>query len=120
MSLVLMLWSIETFEIGEDDELFQRGVIADVALGIGMGIAPLLRVLAEEGDVEQVGLVRVDEGGLFLAYGDRDQRRLDGIGVDAVIDLGEGALEASPELEAVVFVIFETLEFDDQVELELG
>ena len=95
-------------------------MVADVTLGVRVSVAPLLRGLAEEGDVEQVGLVRVDEGGLLLVHGDRDQRLLDGIGVDAVIDLGEGALEVPPELEAVIFVIFETLEFDDQVELELG
>jgi len=37
--------------------LLQRRVVADVALGTGMGIAPLLGGLAEEGDVEQVGFV---------------------------------------------------------------
>jgi len=42
---------VEAFQIGEDDELLQRGVVAEVACGIGMRIAPLLRGLAEEGDV---------------------------------------------------------------------
>jgi len=109
---------VEAFEIGKHDQLLQWRVIADVALGVRVSVAPLLRGLSEEGDVEQVGLVRVDEGGLLLAHGDRNERLLDGIGVDAVVDLGEGALEAPPELEAVVFVIFETLEFFDEVELE--
>ena len=31
---------VEAFEIGEDDELLQRGVVADVALRVGMSIAP--------------------------------------------------------------------------------
>ena len=39
--------------------------------------------------------------------------------VDAVVDLGEGALEVPIELEAVVFVVLEALKFDDEVELEL-
>jgi hypothetical protein len=39
--------------------------------------------------------------------------------VDAVVDLGEGALEVPIELESVVFVVLEALEFDDEVELEL-
>ena len=43
---------VEAFEVGQDDELLQRGVVAEVALGIGMGVAPLLGGLAEEGDVE--------------------------------------------------------------------
>jgi hypothetical protein len=38
--------------------------------------------------------------------------------VDAVVDLGEGALKIPAELEAVVFVVLETLEFLDEVELE--
>ncbi len=111
---------IEAFEIGEDDELLQRSVVADVALGVGMGIAPLFRGLAEEGDVEQVGFVGIDERGLGLGDGRRDERLFDGVGVDAVIDLGERALEIPPELEPVVFVVLEATEFFDQIDFELG
>ena len=89
---------VEAFEVGEDDELLQRGVVADVAIGVGMGVAPLLRRLAEEGDVEQVGLAGVNEAGLSLGDGGRDERILDRVGVDAVVDLGEGALEVPTEL----------------------
>lgn len=109
---------IEACEIGEDDELLQWGVVAEVALGIGMSIAPLLRRLAEEGDVEQVGFVGIDEGALSLGDGGRQERLLDRVGVDAVVDLGEGALEIPPELEAVVFVVLEPLEFLDEVKFE--
>ncbi len=108
---------IEVFEIGEDDELLQRRVIANVALGVGMGIAPLLRGLAEKGDVEQVGFVGIDERGLGLGDRRREERFLDGVGVYAVVDLGEGALEVPPELEAIVFVVLEALEYLDEVEL---
>ena len=111
---------VEAFEIGEDDELLQRRVVADVALGVGMGIAPLLRGLAEESDVEQVGFVGIDEGCLSLGDSGREERLLDGVGVDAVVDLGEGALEVPTELEAVVFVVLEPLEFLDQVNLEFS
>ena len=38
----------------------------------------------------------------------------------AVIDLCQGALEIPIELEAVVFVVLEALEFDDEVEFEFG
>ena len=110
---------IEAFEVGEDDELLQRGVVADVAVGVGVGVAPLLRGLAEEGDVEQVGFVGIDERRLCLGDGRRDEGLFDGVGVDAVVDLGEGALEVPPELETVVFVVLETLKFLDEVEFEL-
>jgi len=109
---------VETLQIGEDDELLQRGVVAKVALGIGMRIAPLLRGLAEEGDVEEVRFVSIDEARLLTVHVGRDESLLDNIGVDAVIDLGEGALEVPGELESVVFVVLEALEFLDGVELE--
>jgi hypothetical protein len=35
-----------------------------------------------------------------------------------VIDLGQGALEIPAEFETVVFIVFEALEFLDEVELE--
>ena len=55
---------VQAFEVGEDDELLQRGVVAEVSFGTGIGIAPLFGGLAEEGDVEQVRLAGIDGGGL--------------------------------------------------------
>jgi hypothetical protein len=57
---------VEAFEVGEDDELLQWGVVADVSFGRGMGIAPLFGGLAEEGYVEQVRLAGINGGGLSL------------------------------------------------------
>jgi hypothetical protein len=82
-------------------------VVADVALGIGVGVAPLFRGLAEKGDVEKIGLAGVGEAGLGLGDGGGDEGFLDGVGVDAVIDLGQGALEVPFQPEAVVFVVLE-------------
>ena len=110
---------VEAFEVRKHDQLLKRGVVADVALGIGMSITPLLGGLAEEGDIQQVGLAGIDDGGLRLGNGGRNERFLDRIGVDAVVDLREGALEVPIELQAVVFVVLEPLKFFDEVELEL-
>ena len=57
---------IKALEICEDDELLKRGMVADVSLGIGMGIAPLLHGLSEQCDIEQVGFVGIDERCLIL------------------------------------------------------
>ena len=96
---------IEAFEIGEDNKLLERCVIADISISVGMRIAPLLRGPAEKGDVEQVGFVGIDE--LRLSFGDRgwEERLLDGVRVDAVVDLGQGSLEVPAEFETVVFVV---------------
>jgi hypothetical protein len=51
---------VKAFEIGEDDQLLQRGVVANVSLSVRMGITPLFGGLAKEGDIEQVGLAGID------------------------------------------------------------
>ena len=110
---------IKAFEIGEDNQLLQRSVVADVSLGVRMGIPPLFRGLAEEGDVEQVGFAGINGGGLRLGDGWRDEGFLDRVGMNAVVDLGEGALEVPIQLEAVIFVVFKALEFLDEIQFEL-
>lgn len=75
---------VEAFEVGEDDELLQRGVIPHIALGGGIGIPPLFGGLAEEGDVQQIRLAGIDSASLCLGDGRRDEGVLDGVGVDAV------------------------------------
>ncbi len=92
---------VEAFEIGEDDELLQRGVVAEVALGARVGVAPFFR-------------------GLGFGDGGWDECFLDRVGVDAVVDFGERALEIPTELKAVVFVVLEALELLDEVKFELG
>ena len=47
-------------------------MVAEVARGSGIGIAPLFGGLAEEGDVEQEGVVFGDLGGLGRAIGTAD------------------------------------------------
>jgi len=43
------------FEIGQDDELLDWGAVAEVALGVGMGVAPLRGGLAKEGVLDVRG-----------------------------------------------------------------
>jgi len=110
---------IEAFQIRKDDQLLQRSVVADIPVGVGMGVAPFSGGLAKEGDVGQVGFAGIDERRLLFCDGGGNERLLDGIRVDAVIDLGQGALEVPTELEPVVFLVFEAAEFFDQVNFEL-
>ena len=109
---------IHVLQIGEHEELFERRVVAHVAVEIGIGIAPLTGGQTEEGDIEQVGFAGVGGGGLFGGDLGGDQVRLDSVGVEAVVDLGEGAVEVPGQREAAVFVFLEALEFSDEVEFE--
>jgi len=110
---------VEAFEVRKHDQLLKRGMIADVALGIGMGITPLLGGAAEEGDIQQVGLAGIDDGGLRLGDGGRNERFLDRIGVDAVVDLGQVAANVPAQLLGLGFFEAQPLKFFDEVELEL-
>ena len=49
----------------------------------------------------------------------RDEVGFDRIGVDAVVELGEGSVEVPGEGEAVVFVVLEALEILDESNFEL-
>ncbi len=95
-------------------------MVAEVAFGTWVGVAPLLGGLAKERHVEQISLARVDELGLDFGDGGGNEGFLDRIGVDAVVDLGQSALQVPAELEAVAFVVLEPTELLDQVDLELG
>ena len=79
--------------------------------------APLDPSLAAEGRVEHIGFRRVHEVGLRLAQLLRDEVGLDGVGVDAVVDLSEVAADVPAESLALGFL--EPLKLFDEVELEL-
>ena len=100
--------------------MLNAGVIADIALARGIGITPLLGGLAEQGDIEDVGLIGVGEICLIPGNGGRDDVRLNGVGMDAVVQLGQRAVEVPAQRRAAVFVFFKTLKFLDKVEFEFG
>jgi hypothetical protein len=108
---------VEVFEVGEAHELGAGGLVADVALFAGVLAPPLGGRLAEEGHVQHIGLAGIDEAGLGFAQLRRDEMGLDGVGVDAVVDLGEVAADVPAEGLALGFL--EPLKFLNQVELEL-
>ncbi len=84
---------VQAFDVGEHQQLFEGGVFAHVAFQRGVGVAPLFGGQAEEGDVEYVGLAGIGDGGLRGCDGGRYQVRFDGVGVDAVVELGQGAIQ---------------------------
>ena len=58
-----------------------------------MGIPPLLGRHAEQGHVQDISLVGIDQGNLPSGQFRRDQIFLDGIRMNAIVDLGEVALD---------------------------
>ena len=113
-------FGVEAFEVGEDEELLDGGVVAHVAVELGVCVAPLAGGVAEEGDIQQIGLAGVGGGGLRGGDFGRDEVRPHCVGVDAVVELREGAVEVPREGEAAAFVLLEALEFLDEVDFEFG
>ena len=111
-------FSVHALDISQHKELLNGGVVAHVAVELGIGVAPLFRRLTKKGHVQQIGLVGVGAGGLRGRDLRRDEVGLDGVGVDAVVELGESAVEIPSEREAAVFVVLEAAKFFDQVNLE--
>lgn len=109
---------IHVFEIGEDEKLLKAGVVAHIAVLARIAFAPFAGSLTKEGHIEKVGLFRVGEDSLFRSDFLRDEVGLDRVSVDAVVDLGERAVEIPGKRKTPIFILFETLEFLDQVELE--
>ena len=108
---------IEIFKVGEANELSTGGLVANVALVAGVLAAPLGGSLAEEGHIEHIGLTGINEAGLGFAQLRRDEVGLDGVCVDAVVDLCEVAADVPAESFALGFL--EALKYFYEVKLEL-
>ena len=76
--------------------------------------------LTEEGDVQDIRFAGVSDSCLGCGDDSGNQVLFDGIGVDPVVELGEGAVEIPCEREPMVFVLLKALKFLDEVELELN
>lgn len=104
---------VHVLEVGENKELFEAGVIAHVAVLAGVGSAPLAGGPAEEGDIEKIGFAGVSERGLLRGDFLRNKMSLDGVGVEAVVDLGQSAVEVPGERKVTVFLVLQPLKLFD-------
>jgi len=82
-----------------------------------MGIPPLLGRHAEQGHVQDISLVGIDQGNLPSGQFRRDQILFDGIRMNAIIDLGKVALDIPAKL--FHFLGLEPLKLFDQVKFKL-
>lgn len=78
---------IKVLHVRETDKLIDGGIVADVALAVGIGLAPLTSRHAEHRHVQHVGLVGIYDVCLRLRYFRRYEVLPDGIGVYAVVSL---------------------------------
>jgi hypothetical protein len=106
----LMKQGVDAFHIAQYHQLLKGGMVPYIALGIGVGLPPLNSGFAEKGHVQQVGLAGIYGRRILLSKQLRDEVFLDRIGMDAVIDLGQNALDMPALLQPVVFFCFQALE----------
>lgn len=107
---------VEILHIGEAYELVDGGIVANVAFAVGILLAPLACCDSEHCHVEHIGFFGIFVGGLFGCYLGWDEVLLDGIGMDAVVDLGELAFGCPSDLGLLLLV--ETLDLLYEIEFE--
>lgn len=76
---------IEILHVREANQFVHRGVVADIAFEVGMGLAPFRGGDAKKGYIEYVSFIGINT--LCLLGGDffGDKVATDGIGVDMVV-----------------------------------
>ena len=111
---------IHAFDVGQHEQLLDGGVVAHIAIDADVAVSPLLCRLPKQRDVEQVRLTGIGDRGLSGGDGRRNQVGLNGIGMDAVIEFGQGAIEVPGKREALILVLLEALELLDEIKFELN
>ena len=111
-------YCIQVFQIGQADQLRDIGVVADVSFEIRMAVPPLLCSHTEEGHVQDIGFTGIHYGNLLWGKLWRNQILLDGIRMDAVVDLGQISLDVPAKLFHLLGL--EPLKFLDQIQLEFN
>ena len=89
---------IEILHVRDADELIDVRIVPLIALQVGMPHLPLLMRLAKEGDVEYIRLIRVDDVHLRPRDRRRNEMLLNGIRVNAIVDLRQFPLRGPTEL----------------------
>ncbi len=85
-------FSVHTLDVGQNQQLLDASEVPHVAFKPGVGITPLLRGPSKECHVQKIGFVGVGDGSLCRGDECRNEVRLDGVGVDAVVKLGKSAI----------------------------
>ena len=104
---------VHPLDVCEYEQLLHGGMVTHVAAQFGIGVAPLFRGQSEESDIEEISLGGIGDSRLIGRDFRRDKMFTDSIGMDAVVELGEGAVEVPGEGESAIFIILETLELFD-------
>ena len=108
---------IEVLHVRETDEFVDGGVVADVVLAVGIGLAPLTGRHAEHRHVKHVCLVGIYDVCLRLRYFRGNEVLPDGVGMYPVVYLRQLALGRPAELRLLLGL--QTLIFFDKQQLEL-
>ena len=109
---------VDVLHVGDTNELVDGGVIALVAFERRVGDLPLLMRHAEESYIQHIRFARVDDVHLSACDGGGNEILLDGIRMDAVVDLREFPLRRPTD--KLLLLRLETLKLLDKIQLELN
>jgi hypothetical protein len=108
---------IHAFEVCQHEQLLNGGMVAHVAFEARIAVPPLLCGLSEQRDIEQICFTGVGDRDLRGGDGRRNQVRLNGVGMDTVIELGQGTVKIPGQRQPLVFVLLEALKLLDEIKL---
>ena len=77
---------VNVLHIREADKLIDSGVVADIAVEVWVGIAPLLGSHTKHRHIEHICFLCINDARLHWGHLLRNQMALDGIGMNTVVD----------------------------------
>lgn len=111
---------IHALYVCQYEKLFNRGMVSDVAFLVWIRTPPLGGGVPEQGDIQQIRFTGVGFRRLGWSHLRWEQMLMDGIGLDAVVELRQGSIQIPGKRETHVFGLFEALKFLYQKQLEFN
>lgn len=111
---------IDAFQIGQDNQLLQIGLIPDISLSVWVCLPPFLCSHAKHCDVQHICLIGIGNTLLPRGYVRRNQHFFNSIRMDSVIDFGQSPVQIPSKSKPTVFVGLQSLVIFDDIQLKLG
>lgn len=105
------------FQAGHHNQLFHGRIVPNVAPSLRVGSAPFLGGHPKQRFVQNVCLVGIHKSDLRASELGRDQMFFDGVRMNPVLHFCQRAADAPLNPAGKRLLLFETLEFLDQVQL---
>ena len=110
---------VVALHIGEYEQLLYGSMVANVTFLVRVGLSPLTGCTSEKCHIEEVCFIGIDV--VLLLGGELGEHKVlfDGIGMDAIVEFGDFAIEVPRERQAGIFIKLEPAIVLHHIEFEL-